>query len=264
MLASMSLTVQRFASGLVLLRFPASWLYPHVQPTSPGARTYERVRGADAMAAVPDALAALDGSMYDDLGGGRADLNYLVSGAGVSDPGEFDSRGLTVNVLASGQTAWVRGGTIAPGARTSVQLYPSLVERGVNVQNAARDTDTNWRAAIVEFAPGELAFAIQRAPMHEFANALIREGAQWAGYTDGGGSARALARLTDGSLQRFGSSEDRAVPMWLMVRPSGGAGEGSSTATTLLVVLVALLAAFGAWSAYRRRWKLPMWLGAGG
>jgi hypothetical protein len=248
----MSFVIQRFESGLVLMRFPALWLHPYVRPTAPGSRTYERVRGAEAMAAVPDALAALDGSMYDDLGGGRADLNYLVSGTGINDPGDFDARGITLNVLASGQTSWVRGGTIIAGARTSVQFYPSLIERGVNVQNPARDTDSNWRAAIVEFSPGELALAVQRAPMHAFTNNLIAAGAQWAGYTDGGGSARALARLADGSLQRFGSTEDRAVPMWLMVRPSALPPTSSSTTTTLLLLMIAMVVAFGAWTNYRR------------
>ena len=213
------------------------------------------------MASVPDALAALDGSMYDDLGGGRADLNYLVSVPGITEPGEFDSRGLTVNVDSSGTVQWARGARITPGARASVQLYPSLVEGGQNVQNAARDTDTNWRAAIVGFGAQELGFAVQRAPMHAFANALIQAGAEWAGYTDGGGSARALVRSSDGTLQRFGSTEDRAVPLWLLVRPraSGLAASGPDPMLVLLFLL-AVLAAVYAWRTYRHR-SLPLIFG---
>lgn len=252
------LNVERRPSGLVLVRFPASWLHAYLRPTAPGSRTYERVRGSDALASVSGAIAVLDGSMYDDLGGGRADLNYLVSVPGISDPGEFDARGVTLNVDASGTAQWSRGGRITPGARTSVQLYPSLVESGRNVQNPDRDTDSNWRAAIVGFGPGELAFAVQRAPMHAFADELIRAGAQWAGYTDGGGSARALVRAGDGSIQRFGSSEDRAVPLWLFVRPSGvSTASSSGDATTVLFVLLAILAAFYAWRMHQQK-RLPL------
>lgn len=247
----MGLRVQQLPSGLVLIRFPASWLQPYVRPVAGASRTYERVRGSAAMAAVPGAIAALDGSMYDDLGGGRADLNFLVSAPGILDPGDFDARGVTVNVLRDGRVVWTRGAAIASGARTSVQLYPSLVESGRNVQNPARDTDWNWRAAIVEFAPGELAFAIQRAPMHEFANALVREGAQWAGYTDGGGSGRALVRASDGSITRFGSTEDRAVPLWLLVQPRAAEGSPVFSSSTALVAIVAIVLAFAAWSALR-------------
>jgi hypothetical protein len=246
----MGLRLQQLPSGLVIFRFPAAWLQPYARPIAPGSRSYQRVRGSYALGEVPGAIAALDGSMYDDLGGGRADLNFLISGPGILDPGDFDTRGVTANVLRDGQVSWRRGAGIASGARVSVQLYPSLVESGRNVQNPRRDTDSNWRAALVEFAPGELAFALQRAPMHEFANALIREGAVWAGYTDGGGSARVLIRDAAGSITRFGSSEDRAVPMWLLVQPRA-AQSAEPTQGTILALLVAVLLAFAAWTTLR-------------
>lgn len=169
-------------------------------------------------------------------------VDYLLYGPNVSIRSTYPSNGATFSVV--GSDVVVRSGNEAdPAARVAVQTYPHIVRRGEVIASQDRDTSRTWRVALVLLEDGQLAFAIMAASMYDFARALAAIGAVEAGYLDGGGSGRIAT--SEGEL--VGSSENRRVGAWLVVRPpaSGPAGAG---------LLVALAAAAGvAWWASRRR-----------
>ena len=174
------------------------------------------------------ALAVLDGPMFSRCDSGLtgtdaeryaqsqcARVDYLLHDEqGASVESSYPSNGATFSVV-DGRVVVQPGAGMAPGAAVAVQTYPQIVRRGENIASSSRDTDRTWRAALALFDDGNLGFAIQQSSMHAFGAALEAAGAVEAGYTDGGGSG--LLATSDG--QRVGSSENRRVGSWLIIRP---------------------------------------------
>jgi hypothetical protein len=173
------------------------------------------------------------------------DARFLLfdAAAGVRVASGEPSVGVTVAVDPAGRVSWTRGGAgVPPGARAAVQLYPSLLEDGeVTASGAGEGAEVTWRAALGQLNDGRLAFAVMRAAMPAFALALRRAGFRWAGYTDGGGSARVATRAG-----AWGSSEDRRVPAWLVARAPAPAPPKPSALETLAPALALGVLAYGA------------------
>ncbi len=191
-----------------------------------------------------DALAALNGPMFDVCGGQslpRGNAEYAVSRCDVLEyrhqdgslqaPGVYPDRGMTFSVLGDGSVRVLHGDHAVQGAKVAIQTYPSLVQDGRSVVASSSNTDIVWRSALVRLRDGRMAFAVMIATMSSFADALVDAGALDAGYTDGGGSTAAVT--VDG---RAGSSEGRPVPSWLVVRKPSGVGAWFAAAVVGLLV----------------------------
>lgn len=201
---------------------------------------------ANEVLALPGVLAVLDGPMFTDCSStghctrparqscspGHCnavllDYLYLDRRGGEFYEGRHPNRGMTLSVDADGHTYAMHGGSAAGNPVVAVQLYPELIWDGRNVASTSVDTSTVWRAALGVLPGGKMVLAISRAPMHAFAEKLRALGVTYAGYTDGGGST---------SLQligqpRIGSTEDRAVASWIVIRkPAPSSTQGSSLA----------------------------------
>lgn len=227
--------------GLTAWVFPAKSLSAWAKRGPDGQLSPSRA--SEALAANPRAEAVLDGAMFSLCAPGGyasstcADLDYLLRGEGLFDDGEHLADGGTVSVTPQG-TAVVRPGADAvPGARLSVQLYPTLVRDGqVIVSNNGTNADRVWRAALCVLDDGRLAFAIMQADMQTFARTLIAAlRARHAYYTDGGGSTSLAVR----GDARYGHPEDRRVAFWLVAN----APENEERLTPRSVAKTALLAA---------------------
>ena len=245
--------IERVGS-LSLLRFDPSRL--DVFAPSLGGNRSRPTTAQEALAS--GAVAVLDGPMFSRcdsaaLSGTDAEryaqsqcsrVEYALLGSEVSVGSLYPSNGATFSIV-EGRAVVLPDAQVAQGARVAVQTYPHIVRAGRNIANPEHDTDRTWRAALVLLDTKELAFAIMQASMHAFAAALVALGAVEAGYTDGGGSGR--LETADG--QRVGSSENRRVGSWLVVRAAEGAGGVGGGG--LLLLGAALLGA--AWLASRRR-----------
>lgn len=182
---------------LTMLPFDAAQLGVYVKPGGrPNIATLQTAQ--DVFAAVPDALAALDGNMFD----GSSTIVFAnydprtgtnVAGATRSARlGDTTTVGATLSVV-DGRAVWANGRRVAPGASAAVQLYPKLVWDGQNVQDRNVDTDSVWRAGVGELEDGRLLFAVYKGANHDFATALVNTTALGSrvvrfGYTDGGNS----------------------------------------------------------------------------
>ena len=245
------------AGGLTLVAFPPSafglYLAPHATQsghTVPG-------RAAEALAADPRLVAALDGPMFGLCGGGGyptatcADLDYLHydPDAGINDPGEDPTKGVTIGAdRLLGRALVATGGRVPPGARVAVQLYPALVRQGQIVTSATVNPDHVWRAGLAILADGRLAFATLIGSMDEFARALVAAGAREAGYTDGGGSTR-LEIAGEGFV---GDRENRRVASFLVVRRPA-----ELTATRIALGSLGVVATAAAVYGIVRLWRRP-------
>ncbi len=196
---------------LSYVAFDPAWL--RVLRTSDGRRRTAQ----EALDAVPGALIALDGPMYRETGTGRGDPQYalLDRTAGLDEPSERSASGISLGIV-DGRWAVRPGGVLPTGSKTGVQLYPTLVLDGQVQSTAAHDQGREWRAGVAALRDGRILFATGQMAMADFARELLALGAVHAGYTDGGGSARLVAR--DGTWR--GSRENRAVPSWLLAVPT--------------------------------------------
>lgn len=190
---------------------------------APGGREVPHT-AREALAALPQAVAVLDGPMfriadpahpdYRRYRAGKIDYHVVDRALGIEDDGgsATDTRGITLSVL--GNAAFVaKGDRVAEGADVAVQLYPSLIENGVVVASPSVNADEVWRAGVGLRADGKLILAVGRGTMRWFAEQLAAAGATQAGYTDGGGSTRLETR------ERFwGSTENRRVVCWLFAK----------------------------------------------
>ena len=191
---------------------------------------------ADEVLAVPGVLAVLDGPMFRDCtnsppctmpprrGCSQGQCNavlldylYLDRRAGEYFEGRYPDRGMTLSVDAQGHTFAAHGANAISNAVVAIQGYPELIWNGENVSSTEIDTSVVWRAAIGVLPTGKLILAVARASMHSFAEKLRAIGVRYAVYTDGGGSAGLQAR----GEPRVGSTEDRAVASWIVVRDIG-------------------------------------------
>jgi hypothetical protein len=187
---------------------------------------------ADEVLAMPGVLAVLDGPMFHDCSSvGRCtipprhqcsagncnavilDYLYLDRRAGESFEGRYPGRGMTLSVREDGRVYAAHGASSAGDPVVAVQLYPELIWDGQNASSPNIDTSVTWRAALGVLG-GKLIIATARGSMHNFAEKLRALGVTYAGYTDGGGSAALGLR----SGERVGSTEDRAVASWIVVR----------------------------------------------
>lgn len=233
--------------GLTLVSFPASHLAV--------LRTTPPTTAAQALAMAPDAEAVLDGPMaswcpnvvHDYSTYTCGDPYYLLIDrlTGVVDPGLCSTCGLTF-ALKGGEVSAARGEHYPAGADLVVQTYPSLVEDGRAMQ--VQEGGIKWRAAMGILSSGRMFFAVgEPGTMPDFAAALVRAGAQWAGYTDGGGSARLATRT-----RWWGSSENRRLASWIVVRSTPRPGSEDSVGT-VGIALGAVAVAVLAWWAVTRR-----------
>ena len=173
---------------------------------------------ANEVLAQPGVLAVLDGPMYGACTGvprcAQLEYLYLDQRAGEYFPGRHPERGMTVEVKADGRVVVAHGASTASDPVVAVQLYPELVWEGRNVASTSIDTSRVWRAALGVLPGGKMVLVVGIAPMHQFADLLIALGVIYAGYTDGGGSASLQVR----GGHRVGSTEDRPVASWIVVR----------------------------------------------
>lgn len=242
-----------FEHGLHGVRFPASWLGIAAIDRDASGRiqtgTYHPIRLLDAMA-VPGVHAAIDGPMFSNCDPGasyatsqcadprfaQADLDDRDGRVlrDAADAGEA-GKGVSVSVVR-GQARWNAGSTSDPNATVSVQLYPSLVLDGVvtNVSDSGSNAQRVWRSAIAGYPDGSLAFWVGQASLQDFANRVRATGATWAGYTDGGGSA-ALGMKSSTGIQRWGSSEDRPVAVFVVAREPNARSAAAKVAEAMAI-----------------------------
>jgi hypothetical protein len=226
--------------GLTAYAFDAAQLGVFAKPLGPGQ--FMPVGPGEVLAA-SGALAAPDGPEfgvcdvhnhgYPSYQCGYPQERVYDAGRGVAADGERSNSGITVSVIG-GQVQVTRGAQTIPGAKVSVQLYPSLLENGdIVTSNSGSNADAVGRAALAVISPTRLAFVVANAmPMVEFARSIRDNlGASYAGYTDGGGST---ALVTPGQTYLGSTGERRRVPTWLVVN-------GSSGANWLLVGAVAVV-----------------------
>lgn len=217
---------------LFLLRFPPEQLTLVLSRTSLPDRV-QRITAQQALENDPSISAVLDGPMYDDVGSTDAvlDYGYFDRVAHIEEPGMRPRSGITLLVNTDGSVRYDDQGSAIPDRLSddtlvAVQLYPALLLDRENATNRTQNTSTDWRAGLAYMDDGQLALAVMRAPMWEFAEALRSAGAVHAGYTDGGGST--LLQTARG--EHRGSSENRAVASWLGIRPSARSATPITTA----------------------------------
>ncbi len=200
----------------------------------------------EVIAANPEFAAVLDGPMFEKCGGGHAyesytcgDPGYLLADGTLQEATEHPSRGGTI-YIKDGVAEYASGAPAnLPGI--AVQGYPSLLENGENVASlTGQNAERGWRAALVLLENGNLAFAVGQDTMPGFAARLKRIGGRYAVYTDGGGSAKIVTQ----NGERAGSSENRRVPVYLVVRQTGLAA-GLSTPTKVVIGVSVALALTG-------------------
>lgn len=227
------------SQSLDVLQIRAADLHVWSSPTGNGSAptTAALVREALRARGVP-VYAVIDGPMFSTCAGdpgrrsgetevawyrratcGRVGYRLLdpASGVDIQPTAAHVAVGATISVV-DGRFRGASGSTVAPGATVAVQGYPPLVERGVSVaRNVGSNAETTYRVALVMLTEDVGAFAIGRSDMEGFAARLVRMGAVWATYLDGGGSARGLDR--NGAYK--GSSENRRVPSFLYAAGTG-------------------------------------------
>lgn len=237
------------SQGLTLAAFDPLQLGIVVHPRSDG--NVIPMSGREVVASNADVIAALDGPMFETCDSRSyatsqcADLDYehIDRRSGISyasDPDKI-TRGIAISVMPDGSAVSSLGGDAPNGAIVSVQLYPALVFDGAPqaVSSSGSNDSILWRAALVVLADGRMAFAVGRFSMSGFASALVQVGAIIAGYTDGGGSALMLA---DGNA--FGSTENRRVASWLVVRKRSSIQSTSALSYLIGLGLIATAGAF--------------------
>lgn len=152
--------------------------------------------------------------------------------SGIDFGSQRSSSGMTISVMPDGSTVAASGSTAAPGARVSVQGYPSLVIGG-DPAPVADQGAFSYVAALAVMSDGRMAFVIGRnMSLPTFAEQLADAGARYGFYTDGGGSA-SLETLNE----YVGHSEHRRVLTWLVAKPSVAVGLPSALGLAAIAVV---------------------------
>lgn len=247
----------------------------YLVPYGPGQSS--AITAADVLAADPRVLATFDGAMASfcgsDVSQARAanpnldlaairhialcrllDYRYFDRAAGIDVLGRYPNRGVTIGV-ADGQAFASPTSTMPANADVAVQLYPSIVENGVNIGNddVGTNGDRLWRGGLGILPDGRMVMAVGEGSMRTFADAMIALGCTVVGYLDGGGSASALVR----GGTRVGSSENRPVASFLVVRDVAALAPAVQTMLVGAVVTMGVAAVAGGlyllWSTRRGR-----------
>lgn len=168
--------------------------------------------------------AALNGPMFGICQGSPSsyagatcntlDFLHYRSSQGLIAPSAGAREGITLSIVRDWFSVQaVMQDAPDPRAHVAVQLYPSLVENGRDVTNPSLNIESQWRSGVGVDRRGNVMLVAGTGSMTAFARKLISLGAVNAGYTDGGGSTSLGWR---GGRQ--GSSEDRPVGSWIVVR----------------------------------------------
>jgi len=246
------------SSGLKLVIFEPSLLGLAASPKGNGQ--YTPVRLSEVMAD-PLTLAALDGPMFHNCDAGASYASSdcvnprfaeLDKGVAILEPSDRGEAAIGVYLsVVDGRAEWSVSGPINTQASVGVQMYPSLVIDGrvpslsVTGSNGQRE----GRAGVLGFANGEIAFAVGTDTLAGFGQRCRQTGAVWGGYTDGGGSTALAMRNEDGTVRKWGASENRPVAVFLVARkpvaPSLPATVISAAPTALVVGLMTALVVGG-------------------
>jgi hypothetical protein len=237
---------QSTVGALTVYAFPASQLGVFAQQSAIGGQGQFDPLGPDEIIASSGAVAALDGTQFDNCPGQNLPSDnsaYETSACGYPDFLVYDvaagirasslrpSDGITICV-ANNQAVALPGAQLAFGTTVAMQLWPALVSGGAVVaDNSGSNSTQEWRAALAIMSPTQVAFIVGVGDMVSFATAIAALGATDAGYTDGGGSAALVtpAGMTAGSSYR-------PVPTWLIAKQP-------ETVTGIGIALGALVAA---------------------
>ena len=200
----------------------------------------------------PEVILAADGPMFSLCPGEPPDPQYTRYRCGIVDYGLIDvARGVSVRSrytgkgvtlsLVGGRLVGSRGWSPAAGASVAVQGYPGLVEAGrvaVGERPTGDNAVPNGRVAVGVLTDGRAFMAYARTDMRTFAERLAGAGAQWAAYTDGGGSSSLVLRRPTGEL--VGSDSDdprgRRVPSWIVWAPAATSRQTVGPTGTRLVL----------------------------
>lgn len=213
----------------------------------------------DEILGLTNAEAAINGPMFDvcsgqDLPPGNAQryassmcdrLSYKHRdpAIGLNAPGTNLFAGMTFSTTPRGVSV-LPGSEVPPDAKVSIQTFPVLLQDGVNRASTSEvNNHSEYRSAIALMPDGRLAFVAGTGTLHGFADAIAQSGVKFAGYTDGGGSTHLV---TAGG--KYGASEPRKVPSWLIVRPASVAPTGRIAAALGLIVV-----SIGAWLWGRKK-----------
>ena len=221
--------------ALTVYAFPAGQLGVFAIPYGTTRGRFQTI-GPQEILDASGALAAIDGTQFDDCGAGCAYPDFLVydAGQGIEASSLRPSDGVTICV-ANGQAVALPGAQLAFGTTVAMQLWPTLVA-GSNVvaSNGGSNANQEWRAAIAIMSPGQVAFIAGVGDMVGFATAIQALGATDAGYTDGGGSA---ALVVPGN--QAGGTSYRAVPTWLVARPPAAVNAAGMAFGAVVAAIVA-------------------------
>lgn len=265
----------RVLGGLTLLLFPASRLGVFAAPAG-GAGQFTPI-SPGVVLQLSGGVAALNGPMFSNCPGqslpgdnagsyARSTCSNLSSstGTGVIRYVHLDTKrglaigggsasGITIAVVG-GRAVAMHGGAVPSGATVAIQGFPPLVWGGANVTTRSLNLGNEWRSGLAIMADGRLALAIGVMSIPAFADALIAAGAQYALYTDGGGSTSLV--LPDGT--RKGAGEGRRVGSWIVVdrEPTIGFGQilGGSNAKKYGAALAVAAIIAMAYAASRSEW----------
>ncbi len=235
--AAFPFEVFRGGAGVVLVAMPATWVGIELDETDGDTATAENFEtGREVLARLGRVMVIVDGPMFDIVGGGtdydrpgakaRLQYRYLDRRRGIDRPTRHADRGATISVGADGRAAVQSGALEVQGAVFAVQGYPELIRRGA-VVIGTRDADRVGRAAFCVLADGRVGFAVGRAPMRAFAEAVLALPCRVSDaiYTDGGGSTTLGLRNVRGGLDVAQGLDARKLPIYLIGEPPpAGAG----------------------------------------
>lgn len=253
--------VVRGARDVVLVAFPATWLGFELDESDGNPATAERPEtGRQVLARMPRVVALLDGAMFELPGGGtdyahasgaRLLYRYLDRRRGIDRPTRYPDRGATLSVTPDGHATMMDGAREVIGATFAAQGYPEVIRAGRVEASAERNTDAVGRAALCLLDDGRVAFAVGRASMRAFGEALLGLSGvrvRDAVYTDGGGSTTLALRGEGGGLVIAHGLDARRLPVYLLAEPpsmgegmvGAPSGSGSSSSSRVGPVLKVL------------------------
>ena len=256
-------TVVRGARDSLLVAVPPAWLSLELDDTDNNPRTGERPEtGRQVIERLPRVVALLDGPMFDPEGEypsytrARMLYRYLDRRRGISVPSQFPTRGATLSMAGDARAVVMDGAAEIEGAVFAVQGYPAVLRRRSNVATRDKNRETTGRAALCLLGDGRVAFAVGRAPMWEFGEALralTDVDVVDALYTDGGGSTTLALRDANGTLEVAHGLDSRRLPAYILAEPGpsspgmvGSPAEGSPWWKTVAVGTLAVAVGLGA------------------
>jgi hypothetical protein len=201
---------------------------------APAPNSTRPMTGAEVMAAHPEALACVNGAQFSigsDQPRGRTmketyarsqrdvlDFRLYDPAAGIDAPGgKHGQDGSATLSVAPDRAHWYKGDASHPGSTFAAQAFPCLVYDG-----RARDTgdgDTVPVTAHGILRDGRVFFAYDVSRRPGFSRRLVSAGAVYAGYNDGGGSARLIVR----GGENVGHRDNRRCACWLVCLAPGAA-----------------------------------------